>query len=146
MTLKRHRTVKVRRPVWNKPRSTPLKSKAKKPEPTFAERDYQGAEPECFFARFDPDHECEGRWERAHLLPKQWLRDEVKLTVEQRWDPALWVWSCSRHHAAFDGYRIEHTREMVTPELREYAQDHPKMEARIMCDFHRPRVFDREVA
>lgn len=54
----------------------------------------------CNLAQYAMDTPCEGRLERAHLIPQQLmkregLRDHVT-------DPATWVPACRRHHTMLD--------------------------------------------
>jgi hypothetical protein len=92
--------------------------------------------PECFFAHLGG---CEGRLVKAHLVPKQTLKRELRELPSGRWttaderfaivdDPRCWRPMCGGptgiggHHGAYDSYQI---RLHAWPEdflefLREY--------------------------
>lgn len=79
---------------------------------------------------------CSGRLIKAHLIPKEFLKRELRArfggTVPRAvlWDPRVWVPMCggpvglSGHHGKVDGKQLRIPRRMLPPELEEFAREH----------------------
>jgi hypothetical protein len=72
----------------------------------------------CFFA--SQDEVCEGRLDRAHLIPAQRLRRNGLDPSDER----TWVRACRHHHHQFDHRFIRLPRERLPSEIEEYAAEH----------------------
>lgn len=92
----------------------------------------------CWLARFSA-RPCEGRLERAHLIPQQTIRRELRLArprrkggrAEQRyawrviWDERIWVPACQAHHHALDQSRkLRISRSDLPQTVEDYAEEH----------------------
>lgn len=70
---------------------------------------------------------CEGRFDRAHLIPKQRLRLELgkkRDTAESERD-LLTVWACRRHHHLLDQARkLRIPRDRLPESVEQFAADH----------------------
>jgi hypothetical protein len=87
----------------------------------------------CFLAQFS-DKPCEGRLIRAHLIPKQVIRRELR--IGYAWtvvadDPRCWCWACggalgpSGHHGMLDYSRtLRIPREALPVGLEEFAAEY----------------------
>lgn len=79
--------------------------------------------PQCWLAQFATTS-CEGRMDKAHLLPKSRLKKE-HVPAEALWDPRVWVPACRKHHSAFDVARtLRVPRSALPVGLVRYAEDH----------------------
>ena len=98
---------------------------------------------ECFFAHLGG---CEGRLVKAHLVPKQTLRRELRYrgtldpekpsgAVERWlheviWDERCWRWMCGGptglggHHGQYDAKQVRIPREQVPPDLVAFLAEH----------------------
>jgi hypothetical protein len=72
---------------------------------------------------------CDGRIDRAHLLPKQ----RIKRLFRDRnpdalfamiWDSRVWIPACRKHHTMLDSKRLTIAREELPLTLWEYAAEH----------------------
>jgi hypothetical protein len=89
----------------------------------------------CWLAKFDPDHECEGSYlQRTHLVKEQFLRDEVGLSMEERWNRDYWVEACPGHNRRLDHLDFKLTRAALPARLERAADRHPKIAARLTRD------------
>lgn len=61
----------------------------------------------CFFNRELGMQDCDGRMDRAHLLPKQRMRQHG---IKDVWDERTWVFACRKHHTQFDARFIRISR------------------------------------
>ena len=90
--------------------------------------------PECFFAHLGG---CEGRLVKAHLIPKQRIKREVRVPSwdvgkyqDVIWDPRVWVPMCGGptgiggHHGAFDAKQIRLRRDELPEGLIEFAREY----------------------
>lgn len=79
----------------------------------------------CFF---HGDGTCSGLLERAHLIPKQRIKRELKyrLSADELhdvvWDPRVLVLACRRHHILFDAWRLRPLREALPEGVEEFAR------------------------
>lgn len=115
--------------------------------------------PECFFARLGG---CEGRLVKAHLIPKQRIKRELRsarilahvsrLSLEREvdqavWDPRVWTWMCGGlnygaegHHGAFDAKQIVIARDDLPEGVEEYAREYG-LEWSLEADYGLPSGF-----
>jgi hypothetical protein len=90
--------------------------------------------PSCWFEYLGG---CDGRLVKAHLIPKQRIKREVRVPVtvgyginEVVWDERCWTWMCGGptgiggHHGAFDAKQIRIQPWDLPPSLLEYAQEY----------------------
>jgi hypothetical protein len=97
----------------------------------------------CWFARFDPEHRCEGYLQRCHLVKEQTL-EQFGLSMQERWDRAFWVEGCTRHHRRFDHGLIKLSRTQLPAKLERAADRYPKVAARLTRDYgRRQRLIER---
>ena len=83
---------------------------------------------ECFLAAFT-DTPCGGRMERAHLIPKQLIRRELRTLGIPRdeitaavWDERAWRPACRYHHRHMDMVRdLRIPREGIPADTEQYA-------------------------
>ena len=89
----------------------------------------------CWLAQFS-DTPCDGQLIRAHLLPKQKIRQEInarRLTKAEKqelyWDPRCWVPACGGptgiggHHGLLDGLKLTVPRAALPEGLEEFAAE-----------------------
>jgi hypothetical protein len=75
----------------------------------------------CWLKQFT-DTPCDGRMDRAHLIPRQLMRRELKGRPDL---PALlvdgrgWMPACRKHHSAFDTARTLRVPRYALPEAVE---------------------------
>lgn len=90
---------------------------------------------DCFFAAFDPNHECDGALVRCHLVPEQFLRDTLGLNAEERWHRDWWVPGCGGptgiggHHGRFDSLQIDVPRAELPERLERLAERYPRVDS-----------------
>lgn len=122
------------------------------------------ASPRCFFRVRGG---CDGRLDRAHLIPKQHIKRAFPHGLMRRvdgllapcargesyvsggmawepvsmdlvvWDPRCWTWMCRRHHTDFDAHRFRITREELPAGVISFATEHFLL-ARIDHDYGAP--------
>lgn len=88
------------------------------------------ANPQCFFAARG---DCEGRLDRAHLIPKQRMRIR-NMDKDILWDPRCWVPMCRKHHTAFDHHFINLRRKDLPIGVEQFAAEH-KLEWSLTRDY-----------
>lgn len=75
----------------------------------------------CWFRQLG---DCDGRIQRAHLIPKQRLKRAGVRADDDVWDQRVVVPACARHHTLFD-MKFIHLEETDYPEtLQQYAGEH----------------------
>lgn len=128
-------------------RRSQLKSKPRPRRETFAARDFNGSERRCELALHDPKRRpCRGPMQRAHLVPQTFLRS-LGLLQEEIWEPFMFIWACELHHGELDGGGIPKRRSMIRNSLDRFAEDQPRLAARLRDDYGpRSRIFDRRAA
>lgn len=67
---------------------------------------------------------CNGRLDRAHLIPKQRMKKAGITDQDVIWDPRVWRWVCRAHHHALDMKFIHLTEDQYPPEVGEWADEH----------------------
>lgn len=91
----------------------------------------------CWLAQFS-ERPCEGQLIRAHLIPKQRIRRELRGRHDLGydgldaaiWDPRVWVpacggpTGCSGHHGVFDGRQLYVPRWALPEGVEEYAREY----------------------
>lgn len=82
----------------------------------------------CWLATFSTqpcDLGAWGRLQRAHLVPKQRLRNAGLSDMDILWDARCWRWACERHHRMLDESKtIRLSLEDYPPEFIDYATEH----------------------
>lgn len=79
----------------------------------------------CFFAGLG---DCEGRLQRAHLIPKSRIRREFRGDLDREqllrlvWHPSCWRWMCELHHHRFDQCQLFLRRERVPADVEAFAE------------------------
>jgi hypothetical protein len=90
--------------------------------------------PGCWLAQFS-EHPCDGRLIRAHLIPKQRVKRELRgygpaKLAEVLWDTRCWIPACggmmgnAGHHGAFDQRQLYVPRWALPAGVEEYALEH----------------------
>jgi hypothetical protein len=76
-------------------------------------------EARCELAMFDIDQSepCAGLVQRCHLVPNQWLRDELGLDVDERWHQDFWMQGCEHHHRRQEQGRVRLERRDLPARL-----------------------------
>lgn len=100
--------------------------------------------PECFFSRLGG---CEGRLVKAHLIPKQRIKRELRFQAsfrpevrssaverwltERVWDPRAWTHMCgghgygnAGHHGQFDNRQIRIFYDELPEGVKEFAREY----------------------
>ena len=88
--------------------------------------------PTCWLAKFRPDVPCDGKLVKAHLIPRQLMRREVRddRLADALWDRRGWVWACGGptgiggHHGMLDTSRTLRVPRLELPVvLEEFAEE-----------------------
>jgi hypothetical protein len=83
---------------------------------------------ECWLASVGCPGSCDGPMDRAHLIPKQRIRRELRgdLTREQLdeaiWHPSVWRWACRFHHGQLDNGAFHLDRSLLPASVAEFAR------------------------
>lgn len=101
----------------------------------------------CWLAQFDPDTPCEGIKQRAHLLKEQFLRDQLGLSMERRWESCWWMPGCLAHHRRFDNLDFRIPRAALPAAFERALDRHPRAAARATSIYGpRPKLIERAAA
>ena len=65
----------------------------------------------------------DGQPDRAHLIPKQRLKQAGIVDYKRLWDDRVWVHACRHHHELFDGRFLRLEREQYPSKVFEYADE-----------------------
>lgn len=78
----------------------------------------------CYLAQFagtSCEYRADGRADRAHLVPKQRLR---QAGVSHVWDYRWWTYACRKHHHQLDNGFLKLHEQQYPRSFRDHAERH----------------------